>query len=346
MEIRVYSPELVFLGVVENFESLIWNRKYYSPGDFELHAAGTVENIKLLEAGNIITKRGSEESGVISSYEDKEAAAGGKIVRKGKFLAQITDRRIIKHTVNFSGTPEDAMRYLVSNVRPIEKLELGERKGFTGKIVMQVTWKNLQAYLTKLAKVSGLGYRIRADFRNKKLLFEVYAGVDHSTSQTENPRVEFSREMGNINDIERNYDESNYKNVFYIGGAGEGLERKIVVLGDEQAADIREVFIDAKDIQRGKLTEQEYEQALLQRGEEKAKDYNIKESAEATVQNKNFVYREHWNLGDIVTVKKDEWGVEMNKRITEVTEINENGGERIEPTFGDALPDTIDLSEG
>lgn len=39
------------------------------------------------------------------------------------------------------------------------------------------------------------------------------------------------------------------------------------------------------------------------------------------------------------------WGIEMDKRITEIQEIYENGGFSIVPTFGDPLPDSVDLSD-
>ena len=47
----------------------------------------------------------------------------------------------------------------------------------------------------------------------------------------------------------------------------------------------------------------------------------------------------------IVTVRKKAWGIEMDKRITEIQEIYENGGFSIVPTFGDPLPDSVDLSD-
>ncbi len=345
MEIRVYSPALEFLGVIEDFKSLIWHRKYYEPGKFELYAPGTERNIELLQTGNIVTKRGSIEAGIIGGHTDEEASASNQITRSGNFLSTLTARRIIKSTVNFKGTQEDAMRHMVGSVTKIPLLEMGKRKGYEGDVVLQATWKNLQTILTKLAKSAGLGYRVCADFRNKRLLFEVYKGIDHSVLQTENPRVEFSKEYGNLNNITYTYDDTKYRNVFYIGGQGEGEERKIVVLGDARGADIRETFIDAKDLKQGELTDVEYEEALLQRGREKREDYNIKESIEAEVQNTNFIYKKDWDLGDIVTTRKKEWGITLNQRVTEVQESYENGAVIIEPTFGDALPETLDLSE-
>lgn len=347
MEIRVYDKNLIFLGVVEDFKSLIWTRKYYEPGNFELHAAGTDKNIQLLQAGNIITKRGAKEAGIIRAYTDQEGSDTNQIVRKGNFLGSYMSRRILHYTHNFSGTYEDGMRYLQQNVEAIPLLELGEKCGDATQVCFQTTWKNCGTMLTKLAKSSGLGYRVRPDFRKKKLYFEVYKGTDHTVLQLENPHVIFSKPYENLNDVTYTYDDKKYGTVFYIGGEGEGEQRKIVrlALGEENGTELREVFIDAKDVRQEELSDSEYEEVLLERGREKAADYVKIESIEAEVEDANFIYKKDWDIGDLVTVRKKEWGITLNERVTEVQEVYEDGGMSITPTFGDALPETLDLSE-
>ena len=59
----------------------------------------------------------------------------------------------------------------------------------------------------------------------------------------------------------------------------------------------------------------------------------------------NFAYKTDYDLGDIVTVNKKAWSLEMDKRITEIQEIYENGGFSIVPTFGSPLPESVDLSD-
>ena len=162
-----------------------------------------------------------------------------------------------------------------------------------------------------------------------------------------NPHVVFSKQYENLNDVTYTYSDNKYGTVFYIGGEGEGEERKIVrlAMGEESGEELREVFIDAKDIRQEELSDSEYEEALLERGKEKAADYVKIESIEAEVEDTNFIYKEDWDLGDLVTVQKSEWEITLNVRITEVQEVYEDGGVSITPTFGDALPETLDLSE-
>ena len=345
MEVRVYNKVLEFQGIIENLTSLIWTRKYFGSGSFELHVPLTDENLKLLKEGNILWKRGSVEAGVIEDIAIEESYSAQKITAQGRFLSSYMDRKIIKGTFTYKGTVEGAMRELLAN-NPLPMVELGEVSGFTDSVSFQATYKNLLTYEQKLSQNSALGFRFRPDFTQKKIFFEVYQGVDRTTSQKINNRVIFSEEYNNLNNATYRYNEQTYKNVAYVGGEGEGSARKIVIVGDVNAEDVREIFVDARDIQSDGLTNAEYESLLRTRGEETLASNNIKSSFESDVDvNVNFTYKEHYDLGDIVTVKKKRWGITVNKRITEIREIYENGGMRIEPTFGDALPETIDWSD-
>lgn len=59
----------------------------------------------------------------------------------------------------------------------------------------------------------------------------------------------------------------------------------------------------------------------------------------------NFIYKEDYDLGDIVTVRKKKWDLYMNQRITELSEVYEYGGMIVVPTFGDPLPEKIKWDE-
>ena len=110
MEVRIYGRDLFRRGQIENQTSLIWTRKFYEPGTFELHAPITDENLSLLQEGNIIGKKGSAEAGIIEDIEKEESDIKNEITVKGRFLSSYMDRRLIKRTVNFSGKTEAADR--------------------------------------------------------------------------------------------------------------------------------------------------------------------------------------------------------------------------------------------
>lgn len=346
MEVRIYRQDLFRIGQIENQTSLIWTRKFYEPGTFELHAPITEENLSLLQPKNIIGKKGSAEAGIIEDIEKEESDIKNEITVKGRFLSSYMDRRLIKKTVNFSGEIEVAMRQLYSGAIPIPLVELGSLNGFTERAEFQVTMKNLLAYENKLSRAGTIGFRFRPDFVNHKIIFETYQGKDRTISQHTNNRVIFSEDYNNLNNALYKYNNQNLKTFAVVGGQGEGDARTYYELGGGQGYDLREVFVDAKDINQDGMTAAQYKAALLQRAQETLNESIVSESLECETEAAiNFTYKEDYDLGDIVTVRKKKWNLYMNQRITELSEVYEYGGMTVVPTFGDPLPEKIKWDE-
>lgn len=346
MEVRIYGRDLYRKGQIENQTSLIWTRKFYEPGTFELHAPITDENLYLLQKDNIIGKKGSAEAGIVEDIEKEESDIKNEITVKGRFLSSYMDRRLIKKTVNFSGKTEVAMRQLYSGVVPLPLVELGNLNGFPESVEFQVTMKNLLTYESKLSRAGAIGFRFRPDFRERKIVFETYQGKDRTFNQHENNRVIFSESYNNLNNAIYRYNNQNLKTFAIVGGQGEGDARTYYELGGGEGYDLREIFVDAKDINPDGLTAAQYKAALLQRAQEALNDAIASETLESETDAAiNFVYKEDYDLGDIVTVRKKKWNLYMNQRITELSEVYEYGGMTVVPTFGDPLPEKIKWDE-
>ena len=58
--------------------------------------------------------------------------------------------------------------------------------------------------------------------------------------------------------------------------------------------------------------------------------------------NSNLKFKADFDLGDRITCKEEKWGIQIDARITEVTETYQKGAEEIEATFGDSLPTLVD----
>lgn len=346
MEIRIYNRKLYRVGQIENQTSLIWTRKFYEPGTFELHAPITDENLSLLANGNIIGKKGSKEAGVIEDIEKEESDIKNEITAKGRFLSSYMDRRLIKKTINFSGTIEAAMRQLYSACVEIPLVVLGDLNEFTETTDFQVTMKNLLTVEQKLSKAGAIGFRFRPDFVNRQIVFELYQGTDRTAAQHINNRVVFSEDYNNLNNAIYRYNDQNLKTFAIVGGEGEGDARVYYELGGGEGLDLREVFVDAKDINSEGMTTAEYKAALLTRAQENLNEAIVSETLECETNPEiNFTYKTDYDLGDIVTVKKKKWGLYMNQRITELQEVYEYGGMTVVPTFGDPLPETINWND-
>ena len=174
----------------------------------------------------------------------------------------------------------------------------------------------------------------------------MYEGEDHTTTQKDKPWVLFSDRYGNLNEFNYVQNDQLYTNVCYVGGQGTGTDRTYVVSGDDTLTglDRRETFVSATDIQTENLTTAQYQAALKQRGTDYLQSVALSID---TVVNPigNFVYKEDYDLGDLVTIRKEQYGVEIDERITEVTEIYERGAFSVSLTFGTPIPETIDWTD-
>lgn len=348
MEIRIYDRDLNFVGLVENQRSFIWTRRYFEPGSFELHVPITDYTISLFQMGRLVSYAGAGDAGVIEELELEESALHNEIIAKGRFLASYMDRRLIRGTLNFNGRVEVAMRKILSDATPLPLVQLGTLKGYTDTIQFQATYKNVLDYEQKLSQSANIGFHFVPDFTNKTITFELYKGVDRSRAQTERAFVEFSEEFDNINSVNYYTNETLFKTNAWVGGQGEGSARRIVAIGDSSLTglDRREMFIDARDLSPDDLTDAEYVAVLSQRGHDVMRDYPKTTTFECTTEaNLNFKYRQDYDLGDIVTIRKKLWQVTANLRITEIMEVYEHGKMQVIPTFGTPLATKIDWED-
>ncbi len=357
MELYVFDRELNFVGLLDNFFSLRWVRRYHRAGEFELHCPLNTHTLELLQRENIIWKQGDEEAGFIKYRQLGQDDQGQEtLVVKGDFLTGYLDRRIIWGQEILNTTAEVAMRTLVEKHaispvdvdRAIPLLELGGLQNFEETVDYQTSYENLLEELEKLSNLSGLGYRIAVDLTNKKLVFQVYKGRDLTAAQTANPPAIFSNEFENV--LEQQYVDSlhNFRNVGLVAGAGEGTDRKTVVVGEAQGLDRFEMYVDARDLQEkdgedNPIQESDYEEMLKSRGQAKLAECADIMTFESKINvNSNLRYKEDFDLGDIVTITSKKWGVTIDARITEVEEVYEQNGFSLNVTFGNNIPTLID----
>lgn len=357
MELYVFNVNIELIHIIDNFTSLIWTRKYYKPGQFELHLPLTDDNIKYLKRGNIIYKKGDNEAGYIETRQIDLDEKGQEFLQiKGKFLTNYANKRINWGQLAFSGLSEVLMRKLVndncinpSNVnRKIPLLILGPLKNYSERIEYQNSYGNIIEELEKIASTNELGYRINLNHIDKKLIFEVYKGVNRSVNQSLIAPCIFSRDFENI--LNQTYMESNndYKNTALVGGEGEGAARTLISINNNNIGLNRhELFVDARDLQKEVdgvvLTDTEYKNALIQRGNEKLAEHQELKTFESKVNTRgNNIYKVDYDLGDIVTVTDKKWGVTLDTRITEIEEVYEEGKVEVNPVFGNVIPTIID----
>jgi len=357
MELYVFDRDLNFLGIIENYFSLQWIRRYHKAGGFELHSSITTETLALLQRGNIIWKNDDQEAGYIEYRNISQDSQGNeKLIVKGNFMTGYLGRRIVWGTERINDTAEVVMRTLVDNHainpanpdRVIPLLELGGLKGLGQNINKQISYANLLESIEGISRSSGLGYRTIVDLTNKKLVFDIYEGLDRTAGQSINAPAIFSREFENILSQEYTDSINNYRNVALVAGAGEGTDRKVVTVGEGAGLDRFELYVDRRDLSNvdeddNPISDVDYLPVLEQKGlEVLAENAEIKTFDSQINVNSNLAYKIDFDLGDIVTCTSKKWGVTVDTRITEIEEVYEESGLNIHVTFGNNVPTLID----
>lgn len=362
--IRVLSRNMDILGEIDDYESMFFTRSWHGIGSIELRINRYKKYADTLLKNNLIlVGRDLNKVFIIKHREielDKQGKATENWTVKGYALKTIIAQRITlppSHTAydNKSGSYETVMKHYVNNhlVNPVDikrkitNLIIAPDQQRGEYISYSSRFKNVAEEQSTLSLSSGLGWDVLLDLDNKRFVFDVFAGRDLTQSQSSNPPVIFSPQFDSIETMSFVQSELNYKNVAYVAGRGEGVERRVVEIGDFAGLDRHELFIDARDVaetdDEGNPTpEEQIIQSLIDRGQQKLKEMMQEEYLEGQILTKSpFAYEKDYDLGDIVTIQNLDWGVTLDARITEIKEIYEPSGFKLEATFGNNKPTLI-----
>ncbi len=357
MRILVLDERFQTIGSISIFLSLIWCPRYTKLGYFELHCPTSY--FSLLRTGKYLYRNDRDSLGVIDDIQYAQNDTGEKTCyAKGNFAEILLSDKVVSKTVKLSGNIETEMRKLVTDYairpinggEPIPNLRLGEVAGITDTIDTQITGSNLSEWLYDTGNGIEISHRIRYDYLNNELVFEVWKGKNRTDSQDINSWAIFSNSFCNIKSVQYEKNKSSYRNYAFVAGEGEGAARIMVEVDVRASPDEprREIWVDARDLQKEdsdghKMTDAEYIKLLVTRGKEKLAEYPIVETVNSDIDAQaNLVYRSDFDYGDLCTYINTEIGVETEKRITEIMEVYEGGAEKISVTFGTDEIETVE----
>lgn len=348
MELLVLNTEFEAVAVIDEYESLIWADRYDSYGDFEILFAMDTNLLEILKEDYYIQLKESEHCMIIEDIAiDSDAENGNRLTVTGRSLESILERRIIWGQCIFRGNLQKAVQSMLNTniISPTISNRKISNFIFTSStdnkvtdltIDHQYTGDNLYTVIQSLCAENNIGFKIILNHDNQ-FEFSLYAGVDRSYEQTDNPYVVFSPKFENI--INSNYysSKSGLKNVTLVAGEGEGASRKKIIVGSGSDLDRREIFTDARDISSDtgdqSLTDAEYKTLLVSRGQKTLAENNRVTAFEGGVEaTRLFKYGEDFFIGDIVQIA-NEYGNEGSAYISELIISKSKNEQTIYPTF-------------
>lgn len=350
MELFVLDTDFQAIGILENYQSLLWVDRYSDVGDFEIYTPMNFDLLDLLQKDRYLSYLKSEHLMIIESVQiETDIENGNYILIEGRSLESILARRIIWNQTNVSGSLQDAIKQLITE--NIISPAIAERKidnfifedSTDDRILAltcdaQYTGDSLLDVIISLCDSNEIGFKVTLNDANQ-FVFKLYKGVDRSYDQSDYPYVIFSSNFDNIINSTYIDDSREYHNVALVAGEGEGSDRKTVVVGEDSGLTRREFYADARDISTttdsGTLSPAEYNEKLKQRGEEELTEWKKTETFEGEVDyDTQFILNEDYFIGDVVQVE-NEYNIQGIATIIEIIRSNDSEGFKITPKFSE-----------
>ena len=349
MDIYVLNSSFEKIGIIDDYQSVIWTIRYFSPGDFEVYIPAKRELLDLMKVDYMLVR---DEDCIEDEYHNvmlirnieiqSDAETGDNLIITGQCLKSIVARRVVANQTNLSGTVESCLRTLITqnlisptdSDRAINNFILGTDGELTAaSMTMQITGANLAEAMAEICATYGYGWDVF--IKGSNLVFYLYEGKNRSFDQSANPHVVFSTEYDNLlsSDYKENRDE--FANVAIVAGEGEGTARKKAVVGTASGLSRFEIWVDERNTSSndGEITPTEYQELLEQAGAEKLAETRITtEFSGEVLPDVNFVYKRDYFLGDIVQIEND-YGISEPARITEIIASADENGLTVIPTF-------------
>lgn len=348
MQLIVFDDKFQIIGVISIFNALLWYRRYYSPGVFELHVPA--EYFDLINSGKYLYRNDRTELGVIREVNFTRGEKNEKTAYcKGYFAEHLLNDNVIYPTFNRVGTPEALAHAVVGQyiINPADigrkkaYIQLGKLQGGGSSVALQNTGDYVGDRLYDVLKTQEMSQRLVFDYLENTLTYEVWKGLDRRDTQDANSWAIFSDSFRNIKNAQYALDESDCKNYAYVAGEGEGAARKVVEVDIRESPDEerRELWVDARDLQQHSenvdYTDAQYRDLLFQRGLEKLADYAAIEKVYSDVDpDANLIYGTDFELGDLCTYRYSDVNIECSKRITEIQEVLEGAKRTVSVIFG------------
>ena len=331
-ELRFFSAAGVTKSVVRDFNWLVLQKGRNRPGllEFELpgdHAAiADFEHMGQVELWRSNSRLGLDMYNEFSAFimDPEEVQSDGVpyytarcpgqavllgqryvlwfagIANKSEFAnkyAEYIMKELVLYNLGSSATTGNGR--LVNGNRTDISIEAGSTGG--SQIEHYCSWDNLLESLQAIVAKGGGDFDLVQTAKNPNdWEIRFYAGQLGSDKTTGADAVVFSERNANLAEPRRRHNRRNERTVFAVLGQGDGDERdyRIVNGPDQSASNNIELYVDAKDIEKGDTD------GLDSRGEDKSLEFQaIPESGFDILQTDSAYYGLHYVLGDKVAVE-------------------------------------------
>lgn len=355
------------VGIIIVYSYLTYEDVMDDRGNFEIRMPNKSKVLDVLDVGNYIWF----EDGIVGIIKGKKDVEGEdtEISIYGYLVNEILNYRSFLLTTQYYDTIDEITKQMLNDLfidpedtrRAIDFITIQQNMPeFTGKIRVQNTGDTFSNYLAEMYFPYSLGFELYPIFSQTldneqnpnidSFEFRLLKPVDRTyDNEDNNDPVIFSFDLSNLQSIEYEEDERNTLNVALVAAEGTGAERKTLEVGDTISEGIyrKELYVDARDIQsdadpENPLTDEELEELMEQRGQEKLQEHQRIVSFEASIIEGKYKYGVDFYKADFVSVIDKSTGRIYNVQVNSIKKSISNGVEHVDIIFG---KDNLTISE-
>lgn len=292
------KKDLSVVGITHSIKRLLKHTRFFSVGDIELCFYGKVPS-----DSHYLYRVKTGECFIIDSYE-YSLADGGEMTCTlfALSLEAVLCDRVITGNELYRGKVEGSVRQLVSRYAidcesPIPTLVLGEEIGFDGELSFSGRGKTLSKRIYDVLFLFDLSYKIRCDFENGQLVFELWRGKDRRWSCPDGHCALLWDKNGNI--AEYSYERAHlpYNRIYVYSSAQTAL------YDISYGKDVRELYFYAQNVDKGNMTDSEFNDYLISFGMEKLASANKKASLNVSFDTSAYPkYPSAFDVGDLCDI--------------------------------------------
>lgn len=318
--------------VEQDYQDLTFERNLHNPGGFTITMKINSSKSAFFVLDGFIRIDGDNyKCGIITELVktvDKDGIGGQSLTVRGRELWSIFDRRVLTlgtgtAVYELKDKAETVLKTLVrsqagstaSAKRVITGLTVATDSARGGDYIVSSYGTNLLDELSKCAQSSGIGvYAYLVGTELATITMDTIHGVDRRTSQSTNAHALFSTQVGTVQSSKLTSTYNNYKNLIYVAGTGEGVNRTVrtaYTTTEPESLARREAYKD----QRNLTTNAKLDQAGVDLLAANSTTLYIDSKA---LEFSKLKYQTNFDLGDLVTIK--DFGVTQDARVVSVTE--------------------------
>lgn len=363
MILTIYDRDFAPVGMIEEYETCSWIRRFRSRGECTVSVPYSPEALEILQVENFLYQQNGNEAMIITTINlTKDQTGADKINVTGYGLFQLLNRRVCdrEYTDKKMNAQEIIYSLIESNItkpkeasRRLPYVVLNKRDKYTDLESSEFSLEQYQRLgdtIEEQLSSSELGCVITSSIEKKTHTFDFRKPTVH-TAGSESPII-FSVDYGTLGEQEFMHSHEQYANMAYVTGGdieSEDAAYKNAALqligNDLTGYDRFEVGVNASDIvgesDEESLTPKQVRERLIKRGQDEMKNSYPEESTFTgkIIETDSLVYKQDWDLGDRVTCMYNRWGISADLTITEIQEEYSKTGRSIIVTFGEGTPD-------